>query len=347
MPQPATAVLEQICKGQLAPLYFVYGEEPFLIDQIAEAIEENALSEQERQLNQTVLYGRDTSLQQVLELARRFPMMGQRQVILVHEAQDLQGFTTDAAKQQLLSYVNALVPTTVLVLSYKKKAPRSHTAVLKAIDDKAVLVESKPVYESKLPDWVRSFATAEGLKLNSKAVELLVQNVGADLSRIANELRKLKVSVPGVTEVTAEMISEHVGISREYNNWELQAAIARKQPDKVLRILLHFRQNPNSNPAIVTVSTLFNFFSKVLVLQQHRSLPDKEAQQLIGANYYSFADYSAARQRFTKAQTLMAIESLYQTDLKMKGMGAQTDPAMLLFECCMALLHHQPIPEAI
>ena len=299
-----------------APVYLLAGEEPFFIDSLAQFLEDNLLPEEDRAFNQTVLYGPSTSVGEVVDTASRFPMGADRQAVIVREAQAL-----DAKIDQLLAYVGSPAPTTVLVLCYKGKNMDRRKAVYKEIAKKGVVFESPRVYESEIPTFIKEQLALYGISLTGKAMLMLVESLGTDLSRIASEIRKLSIVLPPGTELRPEDVEKYIGISRNFNNFEFQKAIACRDAAKALQIAEYFATSKDSNP-LASVTVLFGFFSKLVL---YHNLPDRSpaaAASALGVNPFFVRDYAQASLQYNLRQSVRAIDVLRQTDLKAKGVDA-------------------------
>ncbi|GAA4846969.1 DNA polymerase III subunit delta [Algivirga pacifica] len=339
MAQLPEIVLQELADNKFAPLYFLQGEEAFYIDQITDYVEEHALTPTERSFNQTVVYGKDVSMNQILETARRFPMMAMRQVLIVKEAQDITDFNRKSAQDQLLSYVSKPVPSTVLVFAYKHKTLDGRSALKKAIEKNAILVESKKLYDNKIPAWVKQYCRRKDYKIKEKAVALLSDHIGNDLTRIANELDKMMLNYDSDTEITEVMIAKHVGISREYNVFELQSALGKKEIFKANQIIHYFQSNPRNNPIIPIISMLFAYFTKVMLVHNNRGAGKQELARLLGVNPYFVTEYMLASQNYTPAKTRKIIEHLHQADLQSKGIDSVASEGEILRELVFKIMH--------
>ncbi len=308
-------IINTIKQGKTAPIYFLYGEEPYYIDALSSYIEQHVLTEEEKGFNQTVLYGRDVTINDIISVAKRYPMMAERQVVLVKEAQDLA-----RSIDNLLPYAEKPQPTTVLVFCYKYKKLDKRKKLFKVLAANGVLFESKKLYENQIPDWIRRVLSSKGYTITPKASQMLVEFLGTDLGKINNELEKLQlVSKPGA-QFTPELIEENIGISKDFNNFELQNAIGSKDIVKAFKIVQHFGQNPKNHPLIMTVALLFSFFSKVL---KYHALPNKaEAPRALGVSPYFIKDYELAARNYPMKKASAIIASIRRIDLKSKGVGS-------------------------
>ena len=265
-------LVTEIKNGQLKPIYFLMGEEPYYIDKISDFIEKNVLPEEERGFNQMTLYGRDVTIEDVVSNAKRYPMMAEHQVIIVKEAQDL-----SRTIEKLADYVKQPQPTTILVINYKYKTIDKRKALYKTLQKSGVVYESKKLYENQVADWIRRILSTKNYTIAPKAAQMLVDFLGTDLSKISNELDKLQIILPKGTQISSEHIEENIGISKDFNNFELRQAIGEKDAFKAYRIVNYFAENPKDNPMVVTVSLVFGFFSQLL---QFHGLTDKSPRNV-------------------------------------------------------------------
>ncbi len=264
-----------------------------------------------------VLYGRDTSVDEVIANAKRFPMMAEHQVVIVKEAQDL-----SRTIENLTAYVEHPQPTTVLVMCYKYKKLDKRKKLYKAVQKNGKLFESKKLYENQVADWIRRTLAGKNYKISPKACMLLVEFLGTDLGKINNELTKLTLVVPSSTEITPELIEQHIGISKDFNNFELKKAIGERNVGKASRIIDYFAQNPKDNPFVVTVTLLNTFFTQLL---QYHGLKDHSpgnVAKVLGVNPYFVKEYTVAARNYPMKRVSGIISSLRELDLKSKGVGA-------------------------
>ncbi|SHJ91660.1 DNA polymerase III subunit delta [Pseudozobellia thermophila] len=313
----ARRIVKDIKNGALKPLYFLFGEEPYYIDAISSYIEKNVLSEEEKGFNQMVLYGKDVTIDDIVANAKRYPMMAERQVVIVKEAQHLTR-TID----QLLDYANRPQPTTVLVICYKYKKLDKRKKLYKAIKENGVLFESEKLYENKVPDWIRKNLQGKGYGISHKAAVLLTEYLGTDLSRINKELEKLQFVLPKNSEITPADIETHIGISKDYNNFELKKAIGERDVLKATRIINYFAQNPKDNPLVLTVSLLNTFFTQLL---QYHGLKDHSPKNVASAlriNTFFVNEFQTAARNYPMKKVSAIVSHLREIDLKGKGVGA-------------------------
>lgn len=314
-------LVADIKSGNLKSVYFLMGEEPYYIDKISDFIEDNVLKEEEKGFNQMVLYGRDVSIDDIISNAKRYPMMAERQVLIVKEAQDL-----SRNIEKLVSYVENPQPTTVLVLNYKYKKIDKRKALYKALKKESVVFESKKLYENQVADWIRRTLAPKGYSIAPKAAQMLVEFLGTDLSKISNELEKLQLILPKNTQITPELIEENIGISKDYNNFELRKAIGDRDHLKAYKIANYFAENPKDNPMVVTVSLLFNFFSQLLHLHGLHDKSPRAVASSLRVNPYFVNEYLTAAKNYPMKKVSSVIATLRDFDVKSKGVGANALP---------------------
>ncbi len=308
-------ILQDLKKKNYKPVYFLSGEEPYYIDVISSFIEENVLDEADKGFNLSVFYGKDVDLQNVINLAKQFPMMGDRQVIIIREAQDIKNFDV------LESYIKQPQDSTILAFCYKGKSLDKRKTLAKTIDKSGVLYESKKLYDNQLPEWITKYVSTKGFTISPKAAALLSEFLGNDLSKITNEVDKLCILIPAGSLISPEIIEKNVGISKDYNIFELNNALGAKDIEKVMRITYHFAANPKSSPFVVTLSTLHGFFLKVMMLH---FAPDKNPDSLavlLKVNKFFIKDYQLAAKNYPPKKISAIFEFLHEYDLKSKGVN--------------------------
>lgn len=330
-------ILRDIRAKKFAPIYFLHGEEPFFIDQIQEAVEQHALPEAERSFNQTILYGKDVDHLGLLDYLRRYPMMSERQVVILREAQEMKGLT------EMASYAENPMSTTVFVVCHKHKKFDMRTKLGKALQQKSVVFESKKLYDNQTPDWIVSYGKSKRLGIAPEAAALLAEYLGTDLAKIANEIDKLSLNLPANTQVNATHVQEFVGISKEYNVFELQKAFALRDIPKIARIEQYFAGNIRKNPLIVTISSLYAYFSKVYMLHFLKGSPDAEVLKALELRSEWFLkEYKLAANHYSLTQVTGVIGLLRQYDLRAKGVDNDTtsnDETALMKELFWQILH--------
>jgi len=309
-------ILKELKSGNYRPIYFLHGKESYFIDAVAGYIEEHALSESERAFNQTVLYGKETEHKMVLDAARRYPMMASRQVVLLKEAQEMRGLS------DLMSYVQQPTETTVLVICYKHKKYNFNSKFGKLLKKQAVVLEGKPLYDNQVPGWISNYLKGKNRPITPKAAELIAENLGTDLSKIANELEKLALNLPAGTQIDDKAVEEHIGISKDYNMFELQKAIGLRDTLKASRIVQYAAGNPKKLALVPLIGALYNYFSKIYLLHAAKNLPEKELLSTLQLrSSYFLKEYRAAARNYPRAKTEQVIALLKDYDLKSKGVG--------------------------
>lgn len=328
-------IISDIKKGAFKPIYFLMGEEPYYIDLITEAIVENALEESERDFNQTILYGSETEISSLINAAKRYPMMSQRQLIVVKEAQGLKKIG------DLIYYAEELQPTTILVVNYKGGSAKEKK-LISAIEKVGVVYESKRVYDYQLPAFINGYAADNSITIEPKAVSMLADSIGTDLSRLAGELQKLRIILGGNNCITALLVEENIGISKDYNNFELLSAVINRDVFKVARIVNYFERNPKNNPLVITISVLFNLFSNLLILYYSKDKTDAGiTRELNLRSSYQARDYKTAMQNYNVFKCVDIISYIRQYDAKSKGVGVapNTTDSALLRELVYKIMH--------
>ncbi len=313
------ALQRELRAGQYHPIYFLHGKESYFIDSISDYIEENALSESEKAFNQTIFYGKETDPVTVIDAASRFPMMAERQVIIIKEAQDMKNL------KGLEPYLAKPAATTVLVICHKHKKYNLNSNFGKKLKSKAQILEAKPLYDNQMPAWIIQHLKTKGLSLKQEVAALVAEYLGNDLSKVANELEKLSLNLPSGTEITAKHIEEHIGISKDFNVFELQKAIGQRQVLKANRIVQYFAANPRKHSMPVIVGSLYNFFSKLYIYTFLAKKPEKEILEGLKLHSaYFLRDYKSAARQYNRKQTEAVIHLLKEYDLKSKGVGFNT-----------------------
>jgi len=337
MNQSHTEIISDLEKKIFHPLYLLEGEEPYFIDAVSDFIEHHALPEAERSFNQTILYGKETNALDIRTRAMNYPMFSNYQIILVKEAQELKKW------DDLEAYFEKPVKTTVLVLCHKHKNFDKRTKAAKSIQTNGVIMTSKKLYENQLPSFVDEVVEKNQLKIQSRATNLIVEYIGNDLSRIVHELEKLKLNLKGRKEITEDDVELNIGISKEYNTFELNRALAYKDVLRANRIVEYFSANPRSNPLALTLGSLQSFFSKIFLLQQSRVNADNEIAALLGVNLYNRSamdEYKSGKKNYSAEKLESVFSLLHEYDLRSKGVNdIGTKEGALLKELIYKILH--------
>lgn len=315
MSQP-NSIIKDIKNKKVAPIYFLSGDEPFFIDQISKTIENEVLTEDEKGFNQSVLYGNDVEMADILGMAKQFPMGAERQVVIVKEAQHLSR-TID----QLESYAENPQPSTVLVFNYKGKTLDKRKKLYKTLQKNSVFLETKKMYDNQIPDWIDMTAKDLDLTLETKSKFIMAEFLGADLGRIYNELQKLKI-VAEDGKITPEIIERNIGISKDYNNFELRNAIETRNAPKAFRIVNYFSQNPKDNPLVVTLSILYQTFSNIIIYHAISDKSQGNVAKELGINPYFVKDAATAAKNYPLKKATRIISLLREADVKSKGVGS-------------------------
>jgi DNA polymerase III subunit delta len=333
-------ILVDIKARKFAPVYFLQGEETFYIDKIADAIEAHALTEAEKGFNQVIVYGKDATMATILTHAKRFPMMAERQVVIVKEAQDIQDLNKDMGAKLLLDYLSRPVPSTILVFCHKNKSLDKRKELGKKIDQLTVCITGKKIYDNQLPEFVQEYAHDNKIRMEDQAVMALCEYVGNDLHRLANEIDKLAIATPSGVAITADQVMNQVGISKEYNIFELQKAVITRDVLLANKIVNFFESNTKKNPMIPVVAFLYSFFSKLLAATQ---APDKSDKGLVAAlkiSPYAAKDYMLALRQYPPDKIVNTISCLRDADLKLKGVNSGSDDEGQIFrELIYRIMH--------
>jgi DNA polymerase-3 subunit delta len=333
-------IVSDLKNRQFKPVYFLQGEETFYIDLIADYIEAHALSESEKGFNQVIVYGKDVTMATILTHARRFPMMAERQVVIVKEAQDIQDLNKEIGAKLLLDYLSKAVPSTVLVFCHKHKSLDKRKELGKKIDQLAVTINAKKLYDNQLPEFVLEYTRDKKVSMDERAIQAICEFVGNDLHRLANEIDKLIISLPAGESITAEKVMNQVGISKEYNIFELQKAIIHRDGLLANKIVNYFESNTKKNPIIPVVAYLYSFFSKLLLASQASDKSEKGLASELKVSPYAVRDYSLALRQYPMQKIIHNIGYIKDADLKLKGVnsGSETD-GQIIRELVYRLMH--------
>lgn len=319
-----------------SPVYFLYGEEAYFIDVISDYIEKNVLNDIEKEFNQTIIYGKDTDIPTLISYARRFPMMSNYQVILVKEAQDLNKL------EELEPYILNAMESTLLVLCYKYEKIDRRKSLFKSIEKKGILFESARIYENKIPEWIAEYVRKQNYSISAKASFLLSEFLGNDISKIVNEISKLIINIPEKQEITEEYVERNIGISKDFNIFELQKALGKKDVFKANQIINYFGDNPRENPLVKVIPLLYSYFSKILVYSHLEDKSRNNAAAALSVNPFFVMDYQQAATKYSPAKLVSIISILREYDLKSKGVdssGTSFPDGELMRELIFKILH--------
>lgn len=328
--------MSELRSGVYHPVYYLMGEEGYFTDRITDYIIENSLTEVERDFNLTLFYGLETDINTVINTAKRFPMMAERQVVVVKEAQALKDL--DA----LVYYLQNPQPTTVLVFAHKNGSLDRRKKIATELDRKGVVLETKKFRDDALPSFITSYLKEKGLTADPKSVLMLRESIGADLARIAGEIDKLSISLPqGAKAITPELVEEHIGISKEYNNFELQNAIVNKDIYKANKIINYFAQNPKKNPIQMTLALLFSFFSNLMMCYYAPEKSERGVAEFLGLkNTWGVGDYLKAMRNYRAMHVMEILHLIRLADAQSKGAeGAQLPDGEIMRELLYKILH--------
>lgn len=332
-------LLKDIRKNNLGPLYFLHGDEPYYIERIADEIEKVAVPEHEKGFNQFVVFGKDADMGTVLNMARRYPFMADRQLVLVKEAQQLNGLGDKAHQALLEEYVHHPLASTILVVCHQG-AFDERKSLAKAFGQKGVLLQSKKLYDNKVPDWIGEYCRQQGAKVSLKAIEMLFESIGNDLKRLASEIDKILINLKPGEEITAGTVERLVGISKEYNIFELQKALTLRDVAKANRIVAYFGRNPKDNPLPPMLILLYQFFTKVLLVQASRDQSEKVLAGLLGVNPFFVKDYLQTARAYPLWKVAGIVHSIRQADALSKGVNAPTlSEGAILKQLIFEILH--------
>ncbi|MBQ8223318.1 MAG: DNA polymerase III subunit delta [Bacteroidales bacterium] len=306
-------ILKDINNKVYYPIYFLMGEEPFFIDNISDELENKILDEAERSFNQVVLYGADVTAKDIMTQARAFPMMGDHLVVIVKEAQSVKDI------DRLGEYIDKLPSTTILVINYKYKKLDKRKALAKYIDKKGVLFESKRLYDNNIPDWIVKYLASKKYNITPKAAQMLADFLGNDLHKVRNELEKLMIAVPPTKRIDDADVEYNVGISKDFNVFELQKAIGYKNYPKAYQIVNYFGDNSNENPIFMTIPVLYTYYTKLLKLHFSKDKSKSNMSSLLGVHPNFINDYFEAARNYSWTDCMNSIAVLREFDLKSKG----------------------------
>jgi DNA polymerase III, delta subunit len=335
MPVTYEEIISDLKNRIFKPVYFLAGEEPYFIDLITEYIQEKVLPEAEKAFNQIVLYGDDTNIAAIIDTARRFPMMASHQVLIIKEAQSLKKL------DDLIIYLEKPLLSTILVFSYKYKTIDKRTKLYKTLESHGIYFESARIRDYLIPAWIERYLMLKGIKTDPSASAMLTEYLGTDLHKIVNELDKLIITLPpGKPFITTALIEKNIGISKDYNNFELQKAIGEKNILKANMIVQYFANNPKDNPITLSIASLFGFFSKLLTFHYLTDKSKNNVAAVLKVNPFFVKEYENSASKYNVSKTVQIISLLRTYDMKSKGYSDPgTDPGDLLKELVFRILH--------
>lgn len=328
-------IISDLKKKVYHPIYFLCGEEPYYIDMVADYIEDNVLDENEKEFNQTVLYGKETDILTVISEAKRYPMMANHNVVIVKEAQHL-----DKELDKFESYIDQPTPSTILVFCFKYKTLDGRKAVSKKIKKQAVFLESKKLYDNQIPDWIEGYLKNKKYSISPHASALIAEFLGTDLSKVANELNKLIINLPQGSDITPEIVEQNIGISKDYNSFELNKAIGTRNILKANQIVYHFSKNQKDHPIQMTIGILYNFFTNLLTYHYTKDKSRNNVAAALKISPFFVQEYQTAAQNYSIKKAVKVIEYLRDYDLKSKGVNnSSADGGELMKELVFKIIH--------
>ncbi|HKL71829.1 MAG TPA: DNA polymerase III subunit delta [Marinilabiliaceae bacterium] len=330
-------ILKQVSADKLSPIYFLSGDEPYFIDKLASEIQAKALKKEERDFNETVFYGKDADATNVVHAARRYPMGAPRQLIMLREAQELNGIDV------LESYFKNPQPSTVLVISYKYKRLDKRTKIYGSLKSQkqAVIFEGKKLYDNQIGQWINDYLKQRGLSIEPQALVMLTEFLGADLEKVVQAVDKLVVAMgPGVTSISSDHVFRNIGINKEYNTFELQKALYTKDVLKANRIVKAFSGDMKKYPMPAITAVLYGYFSKLLAYYYLTDKSKGNVASQLKIHPFFVSDYQAGARNFSGVKVAQIISLLREYDMKSKGFGnVNTPPEELLQEMVYKILH--------
>ena len=321
---------KDIQKKQFKPVYILHGEESYYIDELVTSFEKWVLTEEEKNFNLSILYGKEIEFKQVLDAAKQFPMMAERRLVIVKEAQELKTL------ENLVTYFERPVPSTVLVIAHKHKSLDKRKKWVKTLENaaNALIFESNKIKDNQLNNWISNYIQEHRYKAEPQVVEVLAQSLGNDLGKISNELDKLFINVPPSQPITSQLVQQYIGISKDYNVFELQSALGRKDATKALHIVNHFCKNPKDNPMPAVTAILYGYFSKLYALSALKSAghnPKDKAKE-VDILPFLLSEYESALKFYNRLQLEQVLAYLLEYDLRSKGVAPRYKDDMLYSE---------------
>ncbi|MDD5507107.1 MAG: DNA polymerase III subunit delta [Bacteroidales bacterium] len=327
-------ILDTLKNKKYYPVYFLTGEEPYFIDELCRYFEQEVVPDDEKDFNLHVIYGKDADAGMVLDFAKQFPVMAERQTVIVKEAQEMKNL------EELQPYLENPVGTTVLVLCYKYRKLDKRKLFAKAIEKKGIVFESQKIYENRIPGWIRGYVKEKGYDIQPKAAMMLTEFLGTDLTRIVNEVGKLLINIPRGGVIDDTLVTRHVGIHKDFNVFELQRALGNREVFRANQIIAYFASNPKENPLAKVLSILYPFFLKVMIYHQLKDKSRSAAASALSVNPYFLQDYLTASQNYNPSQIARIISCFREYDMKSKGVdNISTNDGELMKEMVFKILH--------
>ncbi|MCQ2959146.1 MAG: DNA polymerase III subunit delta [Bacteroidales bacterium] len=327
-------IIAELQKKIYRPIYILHGEEPYYIDKVSDYIEQNILTEDEKSFNQTIVYGKDTSAEGINSIAKRYPMMSDYQVVIVKEAQNVKDLA------DLKYYAENPLKSTILVICHKYKKIDAKLSFIKLVEKNGCVLKSDKVADYKLSQWIVDFLSAQKISYDHDIPPLLADYIGNDLQRISNEIDKLKESIPGLKKITKDIVEQNIGISKNYNDFELMDAFGKRDVEKIFRILKVYSSNPKDNPPQRTIPLLFNYFKSLFLMYYMPGKSDAEIASVLRLNPYIVSiNYRPAQRNYTAMKLFQIISIIREYDMKTKGVNSgATSPTELMRELAIKIL---------
>ena len=323
-----------IINKDIEPIYFLMGNEPYYIDKLCNQFSKDLLTPEEQEFNQITLYGKEITPEQIISESKQFPFGSEKRLVIVKEAQEVKNI------EKLDTYLDAPQPSTVLVICYKGKSIDKRKTFGKNLAKKCVVFESNKLYNDKIPGWISSYIKKKGYQINDTAIAVLSEYLGNDLAKITNELEKLTLAIKKEEEITTELIEHHIGISKDYNVFELQNALGEKNILKANQIVNHFSKNTKNHHIVQILSALFSFFQKIMIYHFLKDKSNSAASSALKVNPFFISQYQIGARNYNKRQLFQIFKYLKQYDLKSKGVNnTSTDKEGLLKELIFKILH--------
>lgn len=308
-------IIEEIKSGIYYPFYLLMGNEPYFISQISTLLENTVVDDNSKSFDLSIFYGKETTIEQVLETAKRFPMISNKQLVIVRQAQYM-----DGNLDLLIPYLNNPQLNTILVICYNNKRLDKRKKIYKLISEIGVIVDTKPLYDNQTFDWIKTKSRGLNISINQKAILVLISFLGNNIGMINTELEKLRISVDLNTEITPELIEKHIGYSKDYNVFELQNSLGKRNLQHSYRIIKYMSSNKNKHPLVLTITLLFNFFQKILMYQGLKNKAN--AVKILGVSSYFIKDYESISKNFSMKQVAKIISYIKDSDFKSKGVNS-------------------------
>ncbi|MCQ2128712.1 MAG: DNA polymerase III subunit delta [Bacteroidaceae bacterium] len=336
MTQTYIQLMKDLQARKFAPIYYLMGEESYYIDKVSDFIAGNVLAEEERDFNQTVVFGSDVSMQQVVEYAKRYPMMAERQVVIVKESQGIKSM------DMLEQYIQKPMTSTVLVFCHKNGSldKRKKVATLLTKSDAAVVFESKKLKDTELPAFIMSYLSEQDIKIDNKSVHIIAESIGSDLNRMTSELDKLKIGLPDDRTITPEIVEQKIGVSKDFNAFELRNAIVTKNVFKANQIIDYFDKNPKAGSIYNMIPLLFQYFANLMQAHYAPKKDDRSLGEWLGISPWMAREYVSGMKMFSAMKTLQIIAKFREVDAKSKGLdNPNTSASELMKELVFFILH--------